>query len=447
MITGLPYRQLSFWEHWYYHFWPLQIDFANALNNHTIVPGISGTGKTSLLKAMAWEELHTHNALILVDTHLDAFQATLHACIRLGVEPSQCVIIDPTRLEFGAVSLGILHPEPGQHPYVLIDSLLACARGLYGPSFGERMADVMRMLFLTLQKAHVPFTASIPFLTDKKFHDLIISRTGDIEIERFWEHLGTFRKGDATIIIESTRNKINPVLMSPFLKPLFDKVEPTVHFYDACKEGKVILVNLSRNFLKDDSSRGFLGSLLMHLIYNALLQRENDKEKNPVTILCDEVHEYFVPDFFNPMLTGARKYGAGLKMFTQSLGYFKPHDLEIIFSTVGSIISFAVGYADARRLVDELLTFRNDEIVKHQKRDMFGGYGDKTFYSAGEQRQHVLAELMEQAQRELFIRIKKRHGNETYIGRVSYVPEFKVSPEEEAAYRRESARHHGYINL
>jgi type IV secretory pathway TraG/TraD family ATPase VirD4 len=270
-----------------------------------------------------------------------------------------------------------------------------------------------------------------------------MSRVNDVELERFWEYFFRFHRAD----IESSRNKLSSFLLSPFIKPMFDSVGSTIDFYQTFKSGKVILVNLSRNFFKDDSSRGFLGAVIFSMVYNALLQRENDQERRPVVMLCDEIHEYFIPDFVLPILTGGRKYGAGLKMFTQSLGHFKPHDLEIIFSTIGSIVAFAVGSADAKRLVDELFSFRNDEIVKqYQKRDIYGGYGEKTYYSAGEQRQHALAELMEQHQREVLVRIKKRHGNETYIGRVADVPEFKVSSEEEAEYRRGSARHHGYQN-
>lgn len=76
MIIGTPYRRLFFFERFRY---PRQIDFNDALNNHTIVPGVSGTGKTSLLKVMVLQEFN--HSVILIDTHHDAFIDTLHACI------------------------------------------------------------------------------------------------------------------------------------------------------------------------------------------------------------------------------------------------------------------------------------------------------------------------------------------------------------------------------
>lgn len=436
MIQGTPYRPISFWERFRY---PRQIDFDDTLNNHTIVPGISGTGKTSLLKTIALQAFN--HSVVLIDTHRDAFIDTLHACIALGVQPSRVIVVDATTPKYGTIVLDPLHIA-GVEPYVCVDSLLAACRGVWRESWGARMEDCLRHLFLTLQATNLPLSVGLTFLENEKMHRLILAKTNDPELENFWQYFFKYHRGD----IESSRNKLSSFLLNPFIKPMFDNVGSTIDFYHAFNKGKIVLINLSRNYFKDDSSRGFLGAIFLSMAYNALLQRENDKEKRPVVMLCDEIHEYYIPEFVNPILTGARKYGAGLKMFTQSLGGFKPQDLEVIFSTTASIISFAVGFADGRRIVDELFTFRNDEIVKHQKRDMFGGYGDKTFYSAVEQRQHALAELMEQAQREVFVRIKKRQGNETYIGHVADVPEFKVSPEEEAEYRRESARHHGYQN-
>jgi len=436
VITGTPYRRLSFFERFRY---PRQIDFDNALNHHAVVAGMSGTGKSSLLKVMALQEFN--HSVVLIDTHRDAFIDTLHACIELDIDPSRVIIIDPTTPQYGTIILDPLRIA-GVDPYVCVDSLLAACRGVWRDAWGARMEDCLRRLFLTLQATNLPLSAGLTFLEDEKMHRLILTKVNDPELENFWQYFFKYHRAD----IESSRNKLSSFLLNPFVKPMFDRAGSNIDFYDAFKNGKIILINLSRNYFKDDSSRGFLGAIFLSMVYNALLQRENDKERRSVVILADEVHEYYIPEFVNPFLTGGRKYGAGLKMFTQSLGHFKPHDLEIIFSTVGSIISFAVGYADAKRLVDELFTFRNDAIVKHQKRDMFGGYGDKTFYSAGEQRQHALTELMEQAQREVLVRVKKRHGNETYIGQVTDVPEFQVSPEEESEYRRESAKHHGYTN-
>lgn len=264
------------------------------------------------------------------------------------------IIIDPTTPQYGNIIVDPLHII-GVDPYVCVDSILAACRGVWREAWGARMEDCLRRLFLTLQAANLPLSVGLVFLEDEKMHRLILTKINDPELENFWQYFFKYHHGD----IESSRNKLSSFLLNPFIKPMFDRVGSTVDFYEAFNKGKIILINLSRNFFKDDSSRGFLGAIFLSMIYNALLQRENDNERRPMVMLCDEIHEYYIPEFVNPILTGGRKYGAGLKMFTQSLGHFKPHDLEIIFSTVGSIIAFQVGYADGRRLVDELFTFRN----------------------------------------------------------------------------------------
>ena len=438
MMTGVPYRQLSLWEQLWHRFFPQEIDCSDAINNHSLTCGNSGVGKTSKLKGDVWEGLHTEDNMLILDTHKELFDSIAPMAIKLGVQPDEILFIDPTSPQYGHI---IIDPLRGVEPYVAVDALLAVCRAIWLTSWGERMADCLRHLLLVLINLNLPLSEGLPFLQDDAIHKFMMSKVNDLELETFWAYFFRYHRPD----IESTRNKLS-FLLNPLIKPMFDRVGSTIDFYEAFKHGKIVAINLSRNYFKDDSSRGFLAAVLISMVYNALLQRENDKEKRPLMMFLDEVHEYYIPEIINNILTGGRKYGAGLKMYTQSLGHFKPHDLDIIFSTIGSICSFQVGFNDARRLVDEMFTFRNDEIVKHQEHDIFGRYGEKKYHSAGEQRQHALAELMEQAQREVLVRIKKRQGNETYIGRVADLPEFKVSPQEEDAYRRESARHHGYTN-
>ena len=406
--------------------------------------GISGTGKTSKLTGDMWEELHTDACAseMLIDTHEDCYNRVAPMCIKLSVPPSEVLFIDPTDAHYGHIVLDPLR-IPGVDPYTCVDSLLAVFRGICGSSFGARQEDCLRHTFLTLQAVNLPVSAALSFLENEKMHRLIVSKTNDPELENFWEYFYKYHRAD----VESSRNRLASFLLNPQIKPLFDSVGSTFDFYDIFNEGEIIACNIARRCFKDESSRGWLCAVLLSMAYNALLRREHDKEKKPVILFCDEIGEYFGNgEFVLPILTGGRKWGAGLRIYTQSLGAFsKPH-LEIIFSTVGSIVSFAVGHEDANRLVNEMFSMRNDTHIKHQERDLYGGYGEKKHYSAGELRQHYLEELKNQAQREVFVRIKKRHGNETYIGRVADVPEFTVSPEEEAEYKRESAKHHGYQN-
>jgi hypothetical protein len=81
-------------------------------------------------------------------------------------------------------------------------------------------------------------------------------------------------------------------------------------------------------------------------------------------------------------------------------------------------------------------------MVKGTNRDIYGPYGDISYYSISEQREHAVAEIMRQSQRRLFWRVRTAEDIKLYLAETAYVPKLTVPYEEEMAYRRESARHH-----
>lgn len=410
------------------------------INPHLLCLGLPGLGKSGALKLLGLKELSQGSSVMCIDTNRDSFEWMLHATIVLGYAPQDVIIIDLTDHTHGVPIIDPLRIR-GVDPFVCADSLVALFRGVWRDAFGDRMRDVLLRLWLTLQKADLPLSQALPFLESPVLRDAIIKKANDPALEQFWSYFIKQHAAD----IESSRNKLSSFLLNPFIKPMLDSVDATIDFYDAFNRGRIFLVNDSNAFFKDETTRGFLGALVMNMVFNALVQREQDKQRRPVAILCDEVHEYWGNgSFFVPVLKTGRKYGAGLKLFTQSLGSFEKADVDTLFDTVGSLVSFGVSDVQARRIIDELFTFKNEDMIKSQDRDLYGAYGETKFYSTGDQRTHAMALLKEQIVREAIVKLRKRKGNEVYLAETGDLPNWRVSPKREAAFRAASAKNHAF---
>jgi hypothetical protein len=443
IATGTPYEQMGLIRTLWHRCFPTKLTtklFDESLNSHLFSTGLSGSGKSRFITALGRAAIDQGHSVFAIDTASDINTQLLYHCIHKGIAPERVIILDATT-PYPVPDFHVFDVPPHLHPDSIIDGLVAAHRGFLGESFGERQADVLRMLFWAMLKANIPlFPYSIAFLTYEQTRNAILQRAHDPTITRFWTHMTKLRGFGE--IIESSRNKLNAVAMNRLCAQYFDSNTSTVNLYDAFNTGKIILLNLSENHYKDRSSRALLGSLFLFLAHQALLQREHDTKKPPITLLLDESHQYYVSDFVLPYFTGVRKHGAGIQLFSQSTNNFPDHDIDLFMSTAGHLISFGIGHKDAMRLAHDLVMPTLDSFVKDANTDLYGPYGDIKYWSVSEQINHIVSELMRQAERQLIWRIRTTHDIRVYLATTTYVEKLEVPPETEHAYRIASADHH-----
>ncbi len=443
IATARPYAQLGIFKAIFYLLNPQKLTLealADSLNDHAFILGLSGSGKSRFMSSWTRAAIDAKHSVFLIDTASDTYTQTLYYCITKNIDPAHVIILDATQ-SYPVPDFHLFDVPPHLHAASVVDGLIAAHRGFLGSSFGERQADILRMLFWALLKANVAlFPYSTSFLTYDKTRDAILQRANDPMLTRFWEHMTKLRSFGE--IIESSRNKLNAIGTNTLCAQYFDSKHSTVNFYDAFNTGKIILLNLSENHYKDRSSRALLGSLFLFLAHQALLQRETDLYKHPVTIVLDEAHQYYVSDFVLPYFTGVRKHATGIKLFSQSTNNFPIQDVDIFMSTVGHLISFAIGYKDATRIAHDLVMPTLDGMVKDASTDLYGPYGDIQYWNISEQVNHITSELMRQNQRELIWRVRKAQDITISFAKTANVEKITVTPAQEADYRQASAQHH-----
>jgi hypothetical protein len=173
----------------YYHFHPLHLtlrDFDTSLNAHMFCLGTSGSGKSRFMTKLATAEIAAGHSLFLIDTAQDTFRQTLYYCISTGVDPSRVIILDATQRAIPGPDFHIFDVPAGSYADSIVDGFVAAHRGFLGDSFGERQADVLRMLAYVFLKANAPFLPyAIQFLTDEKIRNAILKRANDQTLTSF----------------------------------------------------------------------------------------------------------------------------------------------------------------------------------------------------------------------------------------------------------------------
>jgi hypothetical protein len=276
IATATPYEQMGVLQSFWRHLFPLHLtldDFETSINSHLFGLGSSGLGKSKIIIKIAEAEIDAGHGLLLIDTAQDPNRQILYYCITQKIDPSRVIILDATIPSIPVPDFHIFDVPEGSFEDSIVDGFVAAHRGFLGESFGERQADVLRMLGYTFIKSRAPFLPyAIRFLTEEKIRNAILKRAGDKTLTDFWEHM-TAQKSYGTVI-ESSRNKLNALSMNRLVSQYFDSNRSTVDLYQAFNEGKIILLNLSENHYKDRSSRALLGALFLFLAHNALLRRE-----------------------------------------------------------------------------------------------------------------------------------------------------------------------------
>ena len=411
---------------------------------HLYGVGSSGSGKSRAQRHMICQDVDANRGFTLVDPQdLQREVLAYIAEIALPGTPTpekiarlgdKLVILEPADQRFGAPGINLLETTPGQVGYQLVDAIIEVIREIWPDCFGPRLEDVCRnaLLLLLLQEQRLTVLEMLPLLSDATFRQALVARTHNPELRLYFEgHLGGLRPAELKTWVESSRNKWNAFLSNPFIRPILGQSRSTINVRQIIDEGKILIVNVSRDKLKE--SRRLLGALIVALIHQAAVSRENvpPEQRYFHGIFVDEFQEFWTPSFLH-ILEGGRKYGLGLSMFHQNLTQppfsSDPAIVDTILANSHTRMIFNVSRKDAERLAGELF-FPSGSEVQFQETCVGIPIERPKFWSLGAEREHYAAQLMQQRQGEVFIGFKGIGEDEPYAARIPHVPD--VRPDRE----------------
>jgi type IV secretory pathway TraG/TraD family ATPase VirD4 len=319
---------------------------------HIYIIGKTGTGKSTLLETMVLQDLERGNGLALIDPHGD-----LVARIAARVPASQRDKViylnatDPTQ-PYGYNPLRRVSED--RIP-LAASGMMDVFKKMWPDAWGVRMEHILRnVLMALLEQSDATLHDVLRMLSDNGFRKEVAKSLRNDTVRTFllkeYERFSFGYRADGTAPIQ---NKVGAFLADPLLNRILTAPEKDLHIRRIMDQGQVLLVNLAKGHIGEDSS-SLLGGLLVTTIGLAAFSRADSPpaERRDFFVYIDEFQSFTTLALAN-MLSELRKYRVGFTVAHQYLHQLEPQVRHAVLGNAGSIISFRVGVEDAPYLVRE----------------------------------------------------------------------------------------------
>lgn len=317
--------------------------------SHLYIIGETGVGKTTFLEGMIRQDIAAGVGCAFIDPHGDI---TKHL-----ISSSRPRV----RSAFAYVDLGDSASYLGYNPLTRISSpyrplvasgLISVMKKMWSDAWGVRMEHILRNTFLALlDQPKADMHDILAMLSDKRFRATAIRNIENAQVREFWTK--EFPGYPARFVADSIapiQNKVGAFLADPRLRRFVCPEGRGLRLREIMDEGRVLLVNLSKGILGEDSA-STLGGLLVTSIGLAALSRADipEHKRRPFFLYLDEFQNVTTLAMAE-MLSELRKYGVGLVMAHQYLAQLDPAIRHAVLGNAGTIVCFRVGPEDAHAL-------------------------------------------------------------------------------------------------
>ena len=335
---------------------------------HFYIIGATRMGKSKFLEFLISQDIG-RNGFGVLDPHGDLIEdIKTHLSFALdeieekhGKEAAQnfyqkIVLIDPINPKEVAC-FNPLENIPGVPAYEQALELLGAFKKIWSEFWGPRMENLLRSSLICLIENNLTLLELPYFLTNKDFRLRIVKNTSHaLTRDYFLSHFEKLAPRTQNEWMESTLDKVNAFLSDDRIRLILSSPKSTFHFREIMDNQKILLVNLSKGKLKDNSY--LLGSLILASLWTAALSRSDipKSKRIPFHLFIDEFQN-FASESFCDILSEAAKYGLYLTMAHQNLGQLSRDptiDLQgSILGNTGVQVYFRVSHQDAPYLAKE----------------------------------------------------------------------------------------------
>lgn len=331
--------------------------------SHMYIIGKTGTGKSTLLETLIRQDIANGEGLALLDPHGDLVDRIAKAI----PEHRQSDLIyfnvpDPTQ-PYGYNPLKRVSPE--KRP-LAASGLIEVFKKMWSDAWGPRLEHILRNALLALlDQPHATLPDILRLFADRRFRREAMQHVTNPQVRTFWieefENYSYRMRADA---IAPIQNKVGAFLSSPNLVRILTDAEKPINIRRTMDEGKILLVNLAKGQLGEDTS-GLLGGLLVTTIGLAGFSRADDHEssRRDFYLYIDEFQTFTTLTLAN-MASELRKYHVGMVLAHQYLHQLDPDIRHAVLGNAGTLISFRLGPDDAAVISREFRpTFDSEDLL------------------------------------------------------------------------------------
>ena len=328
---------------------------------HMYVVGKTGMGKTTLLENMAMQDIQSGEGLAFIDPHGETAYKLLDFVPKERMK--DVIYFDPGDAQF-PIGFNVMENIDPERRHFVASGLMGVFKKIFGPDvWSARMEYILGNTVLALLEYPNSTLLSInPMLAVKEYRKKVVDNVTDPVIKAFWtQEFAKYTERFAAEATPAIQNKVGQLTSNALIRNIVGQPKSTFDFRKAMDEKKIMIINLAKGRVGEDTAR-LLGAMIVTKLYLAAMSRVDiaeEKNRSDFYLYVDEFQNFATPDFAQ-MLSEARKYGLGLILANQFVSQLDEQVKEAIFGNVGTLMSYRVGVPDANILQHEFTPVFNE---------------------------------------------------------------------------------------
>lgn len=338
---------------------------------HIYIIGKTGMGKTELLKNMAIQDIKNGNGLGFIDPHGEASEELLKFVPKERIE--DVIYFNPSDIE-KPIAFNIMEEVDPEYRHLIAGGLMGVFKKIWPDVWSSRMEYILNNAVLALLEIKGSTLLGINrLLSDAEWRKEVLEDVHDPVVKAFWtKEFSRYSQRYETEATAAIQNKIGQFISSPLIRNIVGQKKSTIDIRGIMDNKKILIVNLSKGRIGEDSSR-LLGALLVTKLQLAAMSRVDipESERNDFALYIDEFQNFSTDSFAN-ILSEARKYRLSLILAHQYIGQMEDKVREAVFGNVGTMIAFRVGAEDGEFLEKEFSPeFYSTDLVNLSKQNIY----------------------------------------------------------------------------
>ena len=319
---------------------------------HIAVLGKTGSGKSSLLRYLAEQDIEHDRGFLYFDIHGADTPLLLRAINARERREHQhlspkTILIEPADR---IVSVGINPLEGEGSDFVRIAELAQILKNRWHlDTFGARTDELLRNSLFVLAANGLTLVELGLFLTHAGFRKSCLAKVENTEVRQYFElRYDQASEPMRAAMREPVLNKVSAFTADPRFRHIVGHPS-TFSLREAMDEGCWILVNLEKGRLGEQAFT--LGSLILAALKHALFTRE---KRSLFTVYCDEIQNLVAyGSGIETILAEGRKFQVPIVSANQYIAQHSSEMREALFS-VGTQIFFQLSSTDAAQVAQAL---------------------------------------------------------------------------------------------
>lgn len=371
---------------------PIRISMTDR-QRHLYAVGQTGTGKSTFLENLAFQDMLDGGGFAFVDPHGDAAERLLALVPKERTE--DVIYFSPADMDY-PMGLNLFEFDTPDQKDFLIQEALNMLYKLYDPQhqgiMGPRYEHLFRNAALTIMADPAGGTfVDIPKLfRDPAFVRQKLQYVTDQNVVEFWqkEMPASQRSNEFGEVVSWFVSKFGAFLSNEMMRRIIGQTKSAFNLRDVMDNKKILLVNLSKGRAGELNSK-LLGMIFVMKFQAAAMSRANvpEDQRKDFALYVDEFQN-FSTDSFATIMSEARKYHLNLIVANQFTTQLTEEIRDAVFGNMGTIVSFRVGQNDVETLAkyfqplfdaDDLLRVPNYNTIT---RTMIGGVPTQPFSMA-----------------------------------------------------------------